>query len=301
VISPLLFNLMLSDFPPPDVKHLLFADNVTIYTETKLPADAEVILQPYIDRVVKWGRKWKFKFSAPKSSAVSFTRLYKPGDDPLLFLSGQRIPNASKAKFLGIIFDAKLLWKEHIQMIINKCIRIKNVFSIIAKASYAPSHKSLCTLYKSLVRSRIDYGLIAYGSTNKTNLLKLEVVTRSILRIILGSRTSTPIEILYAETGTEPIPDRRDWLGIRYLQNLNQHPENLTYKTARNIFHAPKEWPPRCCPSLCLASSLIHEAKLSLFTLRPRETDQLTIAKPPWYTLPVTTKWFPLQKKGGVS
>jgi hypothetical protein len=85
VISPLLFNLMLSDFPPPpDVKHLLFADDVTIYTETKLPADAEVILQPYIDRVVKWGRKWKFKFSAPKPSAVSFTRLYKPGDDPTL-------------------------------------------------------------------------------------------------------------------------------------------------------------------------------------------------------------------------
>jgi hypothetical protein len=75
----------LSDFPPPpDVKHLLFADDVTIYTETKLPADAEVILQPYIDRVVKWGRKWKFKFSAPKPSAVSFTRLYKPGDDPTL-------------------------------------------------------------------------------------------------------------------------------------------------------------------------------------------------------------------------
>ncbi len=179
-------------------------------------------------------------------------------------------------------------------------MRIKNVFSIIAKASYVPSHKSLCTLYKSLVRSRIDYGLIAYGSTSKSNLLKLEVATRSILRIILGSRTSAPIEILYAETGTEPIPDRRDWLGIRYLLNLNQHPENLTYKMARNIFHAHKECPPRCCPSLCLASSLIHEAKLSLFTLRPGATDQLTIAKPPWYTLPVTTKWFPLQKKAAL-
>nr|CAH0103241.1 unnamed protein product [Daphnia galeata] len=179
------------------------------------------------------------------------------------------------AVFLDISKAYDTVW---IKGLLYKLTRI----GIHAKASYAPSHKSLCTLYKSLVRSRIDYGLIAYGSTSKSNLLKLE-------------------KFLYAETGTEPIPDRRDWLGIRYLLNLNQHPENLTYKTARNIFHAHKEWPPRCCPSLCVASSLIHEAKLSLFTLRPGVTDQLAIAKPPWYTLPVTTKWFPLQKKAALA
>ena len=250
VISPLLFNIMLFDFlmPPTNVNRLLFAYDITLYAQVKHPMDAEPILQPYIDKVVKWGRKWKFKFSAPKSSAVSFTRLYKPGNDPLLFLRGQRIPNAAKAKFLGIIFDAKLLWKDHIEMLINKCTRIKNAFSIIAKASYALSHKNLCVLFKSLVRSRIDYGLIAYGSSRKFNIQKLEVAVRSVLRIILGSRSSTPTEILYADTDSEPIPDRRDWLGIRYLININQHPDNLTYATARKIFNAPDKWPPQMLP-----------------------------------------------------
>jgi hypothetical protein len=46
---------------------------------------------------------------------------------------------------------------------------------------------------------------------------------------------------------------------------------------------------------------LIHEEKFPLFTLRPGATDHLTIAKPPWYTLPVTTKWFPLQKKAALA
>lgn len=55
---------------------------VSIYSKVKRPIDAEVILQPYLDKVAKWGRKWKFKFSAAKSSAASFTRSYKPGDDP---------------------------------------------------------------------------------------------------------------------------------------------------------------------------------------------------------------------------
>ena len=71
-------------------------------------------------------------------------------------------------------------------MVVNKCTRLKNVFSIISKATYAPNIKSLCTLFKSLVRSRIDYGLLAYGSASKTHLQKIDTTSRSILRIILG-------------------------------------------------------------------------------------------------------------------
>ena len=52
--------------------------------KVKRPIDAEVILQPYLDKVAKWGRKFQFKFSAAKSSAVSFTRSYKPRDDPFI-------------------------------------------------------------------------------------------------------------------------------------------------------------------------------------------------------------------------
>jgi hypothetical protein len=140
VLSPFLFNLMLIDFPSPplDITLQLYADDFNVYTQVKKPIDAEPVLQPYIEKVARWGRKWKLKFSAPKSTSVSFTRSYKPGDDPLVFLNGHRIPNASKFKFLGVVFDAKLLWRDHISLIVNKCIRIKNVFSIIAKATYAP-------------------------------------------------------------------------------------------------------------------------------------------------------------------
>ena len=134
---------MLIDFPTPSpqIKLKLYADDVTVYSRVERPIDAEIVLQPYINKVVKWGRKWKFKFSASKSTTVSFTRSYKPGDDPLLFLNGMRIPNASKFKFLGVILDAKLLWKDHIAHVVNKCIRLKNAFSIIAKASYAPPNQ----------------------------------------------------------------------------------------------------------------------------------------------------------------
>jgi hypothetical protein len=159
VLSPFLFNLMLIDFPspPPDITLELYADDVNVYTQVKKTLDAEPVLQPYIEKVARWGRKWKLKFSGPKSTSVSFTRSYKPSDDPLLFLNGHRIPNASKFKLLAVVFDAKLLWRDYISLIVDKCIRIKNAFSIIKKASYTPPIHSLCTLFKSLVRSRIEW------------------------------------------------------------------------------------------------------------------------------------------------
>ena len=86
-----------------------------------------------------------------------------------------------KIKFLGLILDSKLLWKDHISMVVNKCTRLKNVFYIISKATYAPNIKSLCTLFKSFVRSRIGY-----VSASKTHLQKIDTTSRSILRIILG-------------------------------------------------------------------------------------------------------------------
>jgi hypothetical protein len=118
---------------------------------------------------------------------VSFTRQYKPGDDPLLFLCGHRIPNTPKIKFFGLIQDSKLLWKDHTQMVADKCIRLKNTFSIITKSTYAPSI-SLCTLFKSLVRNRIDYGLPIYGSTCNSSLL---LALQHLLKIdIEGSSSS---------------------------------------------------------------------------------------------------------------
>ena len=61
-----------------------------------------------------------------------------------------------------------------------------------------PPIHSLWTLFKSLVLSRMDYRLIIYGSASKMNLSKIDVVARSILRIILGSKPSTSTELIYA-------------------------------------------------------------------------------------------------------
>ena len=102
--------------------------------------------------------------------------------------------------------------KTHIDYVRSHCLILKNLFLIIPNAKLGPSIKTLVLLFKILVRSKVDYGLLAYGYASKASIEKLNIICRAIIRTILGSKQATPTPILYAENGTEPIADRRNWL-----------------------------------------------------------------------------------------
>ena len=80
VLSPLLFNIMLYDFPRPtqSSQTLLYADDIIITCHAKTSATAEAILQPELDRIGRWGDKWGFRFSAQKSAVLVFKDLVDP-------------------------------------------------------------------------------------------------------------------------------------------------------------------------------------------------------------------------------
>jgi ribonuclease HI len=302
VISPILFNIMMSDFPNhwTRTRTLLFADDILIYTRTKLPIGAETTLQPAIDDVGRWGRKWKFKFAPDKSGAITFTRAYKPGDDPLLFLYGHRIQPKTKAKFLGVLFDYKLLWGPHIDQVIKSCMSVKNLFKVLAKTKTGPTVQILIRLFKSLAQSRIDYGLIAYGHTSKNNLDSIDRMHRSILRIILGAKISTPKEILYADTDTVPTSLRRSWLARKYLIQLSTKPQNPMYETAKLLYSTNKVYPKRSSPALLLEMRYIDQLGIATFEETPAHFSTYSYP-PPSRPPPCRTLWFPLSKKSAVA
>jgi hypothetical protein len=71
-------------------------------------------------------------------------------------------------KLLVVTLNTELFWKDHISGVNINFVRIKNAVYIIPKSSEAPSLRSLSTLIKGQVRSRIDY-----TSSNTDPLAKL--------------------------------------------------------------------------------------------------------------------------------
>ena len=85
------------------------------------------------------------------------------------------------AKYLGIVFDNKLSFKNHIMFLEKKVARL---VGIIAKLSYYLPSKSLLTLYYSLVHTNLLYALPIWASTCQTYLLKLKRLQNKVIRII---------------------------------------------------------------------------------------------------------------------
>ena len=77
VISPLLFNIALLDLPRalneiPGIKHAIYADDVTIWTNTDSLGQMEDALQWAADTVERIGRTCRLRFSPTKSELLVF-------------------------------------------------------------------------------------------------------------------------------------------------------------------------------------------------------------------------------------
>ena len=305
ILSPLLFNIMLMDFPGPrlGIKALLYADDFAAYLKAKTADEAERRFNPYLGKISAWAKLWRFTFSIEKCAAIAFSRERAPPMEPLLFLSGHPIPMVKSFKFLGLIFDRKLLWKEHVQSVILRVVKTKNLFAVLTKHKRGPNLQCLLILFKTLVRSIVDYGLIVYGAACASSIEKIDVVLRSIMRLILGAFKSTPVSTLYAELGLEPTADRRTWLAAKYVLNLSNKPSNAAYPSARSVMYGGYVWKPRSIPCLNAPMQQLYAHGWSGFELEPEYISPPNAIKPPapWTPLPFDTKFFPWSKEKAIA
>jgi ribonuclease HI/endonuclease/exonuclease/phosphatase family metal-dependent hydrolase len=271
-LSPTLFNLMLSDFPAPPsrIKTLLYADDIEFHCQSKNQFVTEAILQPYLDAIVTWSRKWKFSFSVDKCAMMVFVNRPAPPPRPLLFLAGHRVLQVTEFKFLGLWFDQRLTWKFHINAVVIKCQRSKNLLLTLTRLSKYIHPTLLIQLFKALVISRIDYGLVVYGTAAKSNLRRIDVTVRQMLRIILGSVNSTPTEHLHGESGIVVVRKRQEWLATKYVIKICHHPSSSTYKSVILPLSTTEPRNKRCTPALHATVVRLNKEEPSLFAIRER-------------------------------
>ena len=129
-------------------------------------------LQHSLNRLGRWCDENGFKFSPTKTMCVHFCQLRKHHLDPQLYLNGTHISTIGEAKFLGLIFDSKLSFIPYITTSLksrcNKSLDLRKV---------------LLHLYRALIRSKLDYGCIVYGSARPSYIKRLDTVHNQGLRL----------------------------------------------------------------------------------------------------------------------
>ena len=100
----------------------------------------------------------------------------------------------------------------------------------VSRTSYGADRNTLLLLYRSLVRSRMDYACFIYDSTYESTKRVLDSVHHSAIRIATGAFRTTPIASLLVEAHEPPLALRRELLGLRYALKLRQFPSHPTFK-----------------------------------------------------------------------
>ena len=107
------------------------------------------------------------------------------------------------------MLDDSMCWKPHISYV---CSRIARNSGIIAKLRHYLSIKQLTQIYYNLIYPYISYAIMAWGSTYKTNIQKVQVKQNHVIRMIFFAT-------LYGK-GTESAKPLLNILDILTVQNV---------------------------------------------------------------------------------
>ena len=115
----------------------------------------------------------------PYQKLLSYLPIFKVYD-PILNKS-QILEMKNFVKYLGILIDFDLSWKNHIDLI---CQKISKTLGILARLRHTIPLSPLLKIYQALITPYLDYGICAWGAACKSYINKLLVLQKRALRLI---------------------------------------------------------------------------------------------------------------------
>ena len=185
VLGPILFILFINDVPD-FVKYsniLLYADDLKLYRIIKDFEDCHK-LQNDIDNLFSWALFNKLSYNVQKCTLMRFGNVRVQNN---YNLNGILLNSCHVVRDLGVYFDSRLNFQEHISKKINDANKI---LSLLIRTSHEFTNlETLKILYVSLVRSHLEYASTVWNTEKKNLILKIERVQKRFLRYLYFKKT----------------------------------------------------------------------------------------------------------------
>ena len=218
VLSPTLFNICTSDLPTPSapVQVMAYADDITItsthtqarvqprniYNHTYIPyrpaitnckkKTVEENVSNELNKVNSWLSLNQLSLNTDKTKCMTSHTRQKNIDQLTFSINGNQIENVKFFKFLGIMFDEHLTWKNHITMITNK---LSIVIRILNRLKNIYPQQALLSIYNALFLSHMTYGLLLWGNQAE----RVSKLQKKSIRLITSSEYLAHSEPLFKE------------------------------------------------------------------------------------------------------
>jgi hypothetical protein len=234
ILGPLLFIIYLNDintkkFQPS--KMTLFADDTSLTVSDVNYINLEKQAFSSSNILIQWFADNGFKINVSKTSYISFSINNNNSYNLTLQLDTEYIKPCSSIKYLGVIFDEHLKFKEHVNMISRK---IAKYLYLLRFLSSFCSTDILLMAYHSFIISNITYAIPIWGQSSKTiSLFKLQ---KKALRIIFKKSKRQSCRKIFSKNSLLTLPSIYIFETILFVKNnLNSFDVSRNSKLPYNI------------------------------------------------------------------
>ena len=165
----------------------LFADDTAILIDANSTFELEIKLNEDLARVSIWMNKNQLTLNSLKSHALVISPLLNEEHTTInISLNACTIKNSECIKYLGILLDSKLNFRNHINVLQDKLLR---AVEIMSKLRHSMPSNILKRLYFAFFHSHLLHCLIMWSATGATlsYLDSLKKLQNRAIRIITNA------------------------------------------------------------------------------------------------------------------
>ena len=246
VLAVTCFGIKINELPSHsamDIFRALFVDDLAICFCGRSLDTIERHLQQSVNAIQEWATRNGFRFAAHKCKVVHFTAPRHKATRPPTITIGDTPTVEESTNFLGLWWDSHLSFKKHISVLKTQCKEALNLILVVAHMKWGGDRDTLLMLYRKIVRSKLDYGCIVYGTASSANLRQLDSIHNAGLRLAFGAFCTSPVSSMYMEANETPLEQRRLKLSMHYYlktractDNPAHHALYEFYPTTRDLY-----------------------------------------------------------------
>jgi len=206
VLGPLLFLIYINDLPASIskiAKSIIFADDTSIVVTNDNKVDFRQNVRRVMIEISNWFQCNRLTLNYGKTHFLQFLTKKQNEMQHQIVTSNSVMTNINSTKFLGLIIDNTLSWKNHITEITPK---LNKACYVIRTLTFLKSPELLRMVYFSYFHSIMSYGIIFWGNSHHSvNIFKIQ---KRIIRIITNSNRYDTRRPLFKQLRILPLPSQ---------------------------------------------------------------------------------------------
>ena len=188
-LTVLFFLIFINDLAKSNsMKSILFADDTVLVQSDNNRGKLQNSVNHEMTKVMDWLTANKLLLYISKTKYMLITNKHVNTESFVINVNNNRIERTLTYRYLGVIVDETLTWKEHCKQL---CCTISKYVGVMYKVKHYVNNQALRMLYHSLINSRVRYGITAWGKAASCPLQPISVVLNRTMRCLNADKPLT--------------------------------------------------------------------------------------------------------------